>query len=256
MHVDLSKIRSLLRATGLTVRQVQLYLHGLRHGPHVVTDYATALKINRQQTYAELERLVDAGAMEGTGTRPRRYFAVSPEQLVRREEERQAEHATKIDDLRSHLDLFRSLQQETPESAASITNYQGKVRVRQAYERELVETKGTEVCSLVGSLEAHYQLLPEDYWDTWNKRFAKQRSSCRMIVHPSASAKRAQSHDREARRETRTLKEFDGSLNIDIFGPHVLLVSAEEQLALWIESPAIARSYRLLFETLWRVSQP
>jgi hypothetical protein len=205
--------------------------------------------------YEELERAVVRGTMEVTGTRPKRYFSVSPEQLLRREEEKQATHAQTISSLTELIPILRQYAVGEAKKTPEITTYQGVERIRRAYARELELTKGLEVASIVGSLLANYKLLPEQYWQKWNQTFAAQGSSCRMLVHASALADDAKRQDRYFRRETRTLTSFEAALNIDIFANHVLLVSCEDKTALWLESASIAASYRILFEALWRTAK-
>jgi sugar-specific transcriptional regulator TrmB len=249
---SVSELRQVLRAIGLAPRQASIYLVGLKLGPAVVSQFASTLTVNRQQMYAELERLVQEGVMEATGIRPRRYFAVSPEQLLRREEEKQRSQEQVIQTISAALPLFRDYASIAEGALPLMTSYQGLERIRRGYERELVEAKGHEICSIVGSLEENYALLPETYWAEWNTQFAKQKSSCRMLVHASEAAKQAQAEDRIYKRQTRVLDQFAADMNIDIFGRHVLLVSCKERTALWIESVSIASSYRILFEALWR----
>ncbi len=249
---SVSELRQVLRAIGLTPRQASIYLAGLKLGPAVVSQFASTLMVNRQQMYAELARLVQEGVMEATGIRPRRYFAVSPEQLLRREEEKQHSQEQVVETIEAALPSFRDYTTASEVTLPLMTSYQGLDRIRRAYERELIEAKGQEVCSIVGSLEENYGLLPEMYWTEWNAQFAKHQSSCRMLVHASQAAKRAQAEDRIYKRQTRVLEQFAADMNIDIFGRHVLLVSCQERTALWIESVSIAASYRVLFEALWR----
>ena len=251
---SLPELRTILRSLGLTPRQVNIYLYGLKSGPAIVVQYATDLKVNRQQMYAELERLTEDGVMEASGIRPKRYFSVPPEQLLKREEEKHAVQERTIQSLSAALPALRAFSAKMSDAVPLMTAYEGIERVRRAYERELVESKGSEVCSIVGSLEDHFTLLSETYWDNWNQRFAQQKSSCRMLVHASEAALRVKAKDSLYKRETRILDQFDATINIDIFGPHVLLASAVEQTALWIESTSIASSYRVLFEVLWRVA--
>jgi len=110
--------------------------------------------------------------------------------------------------------------------------------------------------SFVGSVEDLYTFFPENFWNTWNARFVMQKNRSKMLVHDSKAARETAQHDASYKRETRSLSHFPLKVNIDVFGACVLIVSVHDQLATWIESPVIADSYRILFQTCWQQAKP
>jgi hypothetical protein len=72
-----------------------------------------------------------------------------------------------------------------------------------------------------------------------------------MLVHYSQTAKEAAEHDLKYKRESKYLHQFPLKVNIDIFNNTVLIVSFEDEFAVWIDSGVLAHSYRILFQSLW-----
>ena len=134
--------------------------------------------------------------------------------------------------------------------------YEGLSKIRDAYEAELDVARETEVLCFAGSIDDVFDFLPESYWDGWNKKFVKQGSSSRMLVHVSDMARATAKHDARYNRETRELTNFPLKTNIDVFNNVVLIASLYEETAIWIESPMLAQSYRILFNTLWATAKP
>ena len=129
--------------------------------------------------------------------------------------------------------------------------YEGLDKIKEAYDDELEASKNTEVISFAGSIDNTFEFLPESYWDKWNKKFVKSNSKSRMLVHLSDIAKDTAKKDSEYKRETRYIERFPLEANIDIFNGTILIVSFKEEIAIWIESPILSQSYRIMFEALW-----
>jgi hypothetical protein len=130
--------------------------------------------------------------------------------------------------------------------------YEGHSKVKEAYGKELAQSKNTEILSLAGLIDEVFKYFPEKYWDKWNREFAKHNSQARMLVHFSDTAKNFARKDREYKVETRYLNNFPLKVNIDIFNNVVLIVSYADELAVWIESNLVSQSYRIMFELLWQ----
>lgn len=77
-----------------------------------------------------------------------------------------------------------------------------------------------------------------------------------MLVHNSEAARSTAKLDKEYSRETRHLKHFPLKVNIDVFNDVVFLVSFPDEFGVWLESPVLAESYRIMFNTLWELATP
>lgn len=236
---------------GLNKTQVRLYLTSLKNGTLSVLELSKLTKINRQQIYAESEKLVDLGLYDITRRQGRKYIPANPSKLLVLQE-------NKINSLQKNFDLLSNLSKQLESAGVSAKSqvktkyYEGLAKIKEAYEEELKQAKNTEVLSFVGSLENIYIYFPEHHWDKWNRKFVKQGSNSKMLVHYSDVAKKSVDRDSEYHRETRYLHNFPLKVNVDIFNNSILIASFQDKFALWIDSQIITHSYRIIFNSLWQ----
>ncbi|MFA5888701.1 MAG: helix-turn-helix domain-containing protein [Candidatus Paceibacterota bacterium] len=239
---------------GLTKIQSLIYLTLLNNGIMSILEISKVVRINRQQIYQNSEILLSLGFIEMARKNKRKYIACNPNKLLRIGREKITNAESIFENIKSSLPLYESMVPEE-KWGVTIKYYDGLNKVKEAYEEELDNCKEVEVLSLVGSVEDIYKFFPESYWKKWNKKFKDQKSSSRMLVHKSESAKESSFFDKEYNRETRYLEVFPLKINIDIFNDKLLLVSFYDKTAIWIESRVISDSYRIMFETLWSNSK-
>lgn len=240
-----------LVSIGLSKTQATIYLTALAHGMLSVLELSKRTGIHRQQIYEAAEKLVELGLLDATSKRNRKYIPARPAKLV----EFGKQHAQKLDEAANVVHgLLPQLEKFAIKGKANrvvTRHFEGLARIKEAYEEELHASKGMEVLCLAGSLDDLYEFFPEHYWDKWNKQFVKNGSTSRMLANDTAEARKSLENDTVYKRETRFLKSLPLTTNIDVFGSIVLMVSPYDALAIWIESRAIADSYRTLFEALW-----
>lgn len=239
---------------GLTKNQALLYVATLEQGLITATELSRRTKINRQQVYADTERLIELGLLDITKKKQRKFIAATPASLASLAEKQQAEAARTTETVKQHLPFFESIR-PSGGTQANISYFEGLGRIRDAYLKELNACHNTEVLSFVGSVDDLYKFFPEDFWTKWNKRFVSQKNKSKMLVHESLTARETTKNDSLYARETRFLMSFPLKVNIDIFGNTVLVVSVYDELAMWIDSQIMADSYRILFQTCWQNAQ-
>ncbi len=242
---------AILKELGLTEIQINLYLTSLKEGILSVLELSKLTKINRQQIYEQAEKLVELGLYDITRKQGRKYIPADPKKLMDISRKKIASLENVSDKL---LDIASILGEIRLNKKEKITTkyYEGQKKIKEAYAQELAQSKNTELLSLAGLVDEIFKYFPQDYWDKWNKEFAKHNSKARMLVHYSETAKKFSQKDREYKVETKYLNNFPLKVNIDIFGNVVLVVSYVDELAIWIESSVVAQSYRILFEMLWQ----
>ena len=245
----------ILLELGLSRIQAILYLTSLKHGLLSVLELSKITKINRQQIYTAAEKLVDIGIYELTRKQGRKYIPANPIKLVKVGKKKINETEEILTKLTTILPQFEVLA--TPKKNKVVVKYfDGLPKIREAYEEELEVSKDTEVLSLAGSIDDVFEFFPESYWDKWNKKFVKHNSKSRMLVHNSAVARQTAEYDKQYKRETRWLQNFTLKVNIDVFNNTVLITSFYDEIAIWIESQMLAKSYRIIFNTLWELAKP
>jgi len=239
-----------LQDLGLSDIQIKLYLTSLEKGVLSVLELSKITKINRQQIYDQAEKLVEFGLYDITRKQGRKYIPASPEKLVELSKKKIA-NLEKISD--KLLDITAILNEIKLNKKDKIVtkHYEGLEKIKDAYAQELVYSKNTEVLSLAGLIDEIFEYFPQEFWDKWNREFAKHNSRARMLVQHSEIAMQFAKHDKEYKLETRYLNNFPLNVNIDVFDNVVLIVSYVDELAIWIESSVVSQSYRILFELLW-----
>ena len=245
----------ILSELGFSRIQAILYLTSLSNGVLSVLELSKITKINRQQIYAEAEKLVDLGIYELTRKQGRKYIPANPAELVKVGKKKIDETEEILTKLSAILPQFEALS--TPKKNKVVVKYfEGLPKIREAYEEELEASKNTEILSFAGSIDNIFEFFPEAYWDKWNKKFVKYDSRTRMLVHNSDIARKTAENDKQYKREIRWLENFPMKVNIDVFNNTVLVVSFYDEIAIWIESHVLAQSYRIMFNTLWELSKP
>ncbi|MFA5872026.1 MAG: helix-turn-helix domain-containing protein [Parcubacteria group bacterium] len=240
-----------LKGIGLTDSQIKLYLAALEKGLLSALELSRSTKINRQQVYVQAEKLVELGLFDITRKQRKKYIPADPSRLVELSKKKISELQNVSDKL---LDITSILKSVPSDKKSKIVTrfFEGHKKVEEAYEKELAQSKNTEILSLAGLIDEIFRYFPEKYWDRWNQEFARHNSSTRMIVHNSDAAKSFSRKGGEYKMETRYLNNFSLKVNIDIFNNVVLVVSYADELTVWIESDIVAQSYRIMFELLWQ----
>ncbi|MBI4091015.1 MAG: hypothetical protein HY422_03250 [Candidatus Komeilibacteria bacterium] len=249
------ELKGLLQELGLTPVQVELYLASLRHGILSVLELSHLTKINRQQIYQGAEQLVDLGLYDITRKQRRKYIPANPDKLLKLVGERRKELEETAAKIQAAIPRLADMQLPSPKRIIT-KYYEGLERIGQAYNDELSASKNIEGRYFGGLLDYAYEYFSASYWKRWNKRFSEQNSYGKILVHNSDAAREFARFMLRHHMETRYLVNFPLKVNIDIFGKTVLIISYEDELAIWLESPVLAQSYRIIFDSLWPLAKP
>ncbi|MFA5020665.1 MAG: helix-turn-helix domain-containing protein [Patescibacteria group bacterium] len=245
----------ILQELGLSKIQATLYLTSLKHGILSVLELSKLTKINRQQIYAEAEKLVDLGIYELTRKQGKKYIPANPDKLMKIGKKKINETENVLTELSMIIPQLETLS-TLKKNKVVVKYFEGMPKIREAYEAELEASKNTEVLSFAGSIDNVFEFFSEAYWDKWNKKFIKYESKSRMLVHNSAVARKTAENDKQYKRETRWLQDFPLKVNIDVFNNTIFIVSFQDEIAIWIEGHVLAQSYRIMFNTLWELAKP
>lgn len=247
MVKDLLKI---LSGAGLTDREAELYLAGLRLGSAAASFYAKAIGENRITAYNALEMLVHRGlfTVERT-TRGKCYAPIAPEYLsveVRK-------NADAVERALPELRSLRGAHYRQPH----IRFFQGWEGVRRVYEDTL--TAHSEILNFANSA------VVRAHWPQYDSEYVAQRVKrgihLRGIAPSDEAGQRVHGEDRRKKREIRLVsaKEFDFTNEINIYDHKVAICSfvegrqsSDEMFGVIIESKEVAETQRQIFEMAWR----
>ena len=245
-----------LLALGLTQNQASIYLTALNRGFITASEISTMTGINRQQVYADTQKLINLGLLDITRKQRRKFIAAEPRMLARLAEKNISQANEAAQRITQTIPFLETLRTSSSTPRVNVRYFEGMKRLHDAYLQELEACRGVEVLSFVGSVEDLYQFFPESYWKSWNERFITQKNTSKMLVQDSQEARETVKLDPLYQRETRHLNPFPLKVNVDVFGDVVLVISFYDELAIWINSPIIADSYRILFKTCWNFAKP
>lgn len=241
----------LLGQLGLTKNQTLLYCTSLQHGVLSVLELSKLTKLNRQQIYTEAEKLIELGLYDITRKNNKKFIAASPDKLASLAQKKIESVEELAKKTTTSLPDFKKLVSYNNDQI--ITKFfEGKNQIIKGYTEELAQSKNTQLVSISGSLEEMFTFLTIDWWQNWNNEFSKNKSTARMLVNNTEYSKTFAQKNISNNITTRYIDSFNLKVNIDVFNNTVFIVSFLDSIGIWLESPIIAQSYRLLFDALWQ----
>jgi sugar-specific transcriptional regulator TrmB len=106
----------LLAERGVPERAARIYIAASREGPQTASELARMSGIHRVETYRHIQQLHEAGLLRPVGGRPKRFAALSAEELLERWIRTTSEDLRRLEAGREHL--IREFQEQitTPEA--------------------------------------------------------------------------------------------------------------------------------------------
>lgn len=235
--------KSLLRSIGLNDSEAAVYLASLETGPAQPQLLVKKSGFSRPATYLAIEQLVRKGLMSSVQKGKRYlYSAEPPERLVHFGRTRIEDMNVKIGEVESVIDNLRLLQKgERP----TVKFFEGPEGLK-AILRDLVASK-PESTEEIANIDALYRVFTGKELQEAQKILDKSKAKGRALLSGKVSSVR---ENIEAKLLPKEL-EFDGDLLV--YGDKVAMVSYTDRImGVVVENPAMAQTYRVLFELAWR----
>lgn len=240
-----------LRALDLSERQINVYLALLRLGPASIRDVAAEAGINRGTTYETLKDLAGRGIVSYFPKGKRRVFqAEDPERLLQLGERKQQALGQVMEELRR--DIIPSLKSQQPElGTGNVRFYEGDDGVELVLRdlldsAEQLETPTYSIISTKTLREHLYRPFPN---------FTRQRVKRGISVRVIAVGEGGDEAELAERKWLPAVEGSDASY-IAIYPPKVAIISLAQKnypVVIVIDSPAIASTQQLMFDTLWQL---
>ncbi|MDB5260019.1 MAG: transcriptional regulator TrmB [Candidatus Nomurabacteria bacterium] len=239
-----------LKELGLTDNQIVVYSTLLSSGILSILQISTITGINRQQLYTECDRLINKGLIQPTGRSSSKFIAAHPNTLRDLVEQERKRIDSASQDMSKVIESLLSLPRVSSR-LMKIKYYYGLDQIRDMYDKEQKELEGGEfICFLGAQFNPDFKHLSQEYWLKWSKTFEKKGKSGKGIC-----GKEGQLGYKVSNVIERTNKNLTFEPNIDAFGNNVIIVSYKEQMAMWIESEALANMITILFNIIWETSE-
>ncbi len=239
--------KALLKSFGLTEKEASLYLSNLELGSASPANISKHAGLNRSTAYVLLESLVEKGFVSCVVGKKKLYKAEDPQKLLMRYRGMLADFDKSLPWLMS----FVGSKKEKP-NIRFFTDMKG---IKQAYEESLLLPPKSELLAF-GSAHATETVL-KGFIEQYLKRRVERGIRVRAITPSDAGGVAVRKRDRKELRETRFVdpEMFTQKTEINIYGHKVMAVSLQsgELIAIILESPTLAESFRQMFDIIWSV---
>jgi len=239
-----------LEKLGFTKNEATVYLALLELGSVSVGAIVKRTGIHKVIIYDNLEKLVKRGLVHYVIKANKKHFeAQDPETLLRflDEEQKLLKQKRKLAErLLPDLVAIKAFVKEKIE--ASI--YKDEGGIKSVLEDILKQRKPI----LVFGAEGGFKILLGSYWKNWNLRREKAKINVKIIYNEKLRKKRE-------KLEMKSIavkfipKEFESPATTFIYGDKVsIILWSKLPFAFLVQSMEIAKSYRSIFNLLWKLS--
>lgn len=253
-----SGLRDLLVEHGVGDKAARLYLAACRAGPVPASELARLSAVNRVEAYRLIKQLAADGLLSPTGTRPQRFAALAPDELVNRWIRRAADRLKRLETDRSRVlaewEAGRSeILDRDPRKFAVLDGREAirrflRRRIGTAQHRVLVTGGGSWLAALIDGGLA--RALREAAGRDVRVRLVTEVGPTNLgeAKHFATFADLRHSATPVANRTV--VVDRDGAL-VFVSGEEGLGRSGEEQVALWSSSLAFVHLAREYHRRLW-----
>jgi HTH-type transcriptional regulator, sugar sensing transcriptional regulator len=237
------QLAEILKQFGLENKEDDVYLALLELGTAGVQEIAIKANIKRTTVYDVLSALQAKGLAGQTQKGKKRlFYAEEPETLNRLLDEKRR----KLEDI---MPVLKSLQ-NTAGQKPKIRYYEGKEGLRQVY-RDTLNFKGELLAFLNENI---IKYLGDEFAEEYIEKRKTAQITVRAICPDTEEMEIYKSIDKEFLKTTRLVprKDFPFTIEMNIYGNRLALLSFKEEMGIIIESNEIANNLKLLFELAWR----
>jgi len=245
----------LLEKAGLSKNEVKVYLALLEDGEETSGPLIKKAGINSSKVYESLERLQRKGLVSHVRKTNKRYFrAADPKRLLDYIEEKKRKLEEEKHSIQGIVPQLELIQKKTDEEEQEATIYKGLKGYRTILENMLNELKSDGEYYAFASGKLKDVLGP--YWYIFQKKKQKYKIKAKCLWDP------------KVRNQSTYLKEYVGTgrfiasgsykspVDLWIYNDKIIQVSYTTKpiFAVLIKSKGLSRSYKDLFESMWKVA--
>jgi len=235
-------ISPILRSLGLLESEVRAYLAALKKGPQTVKDLSVTSNLSRQATYGAVEALTERGLMSSVLHGKKRFFvAEHPTKLLAYAKRFRANVDEHVEDLEHSLP---ELELQSGGERPIVKVFEGKEGIRSVMEELMRADAYKANIDEITDLDAMYSVLNLKDLKPYREQGSKKRVRVRAL-----QAGTPQSPIGSVERIIFP-KEFGGfNANLTVYERYIYLVTFEGKIySILIESPALARMFRILYD--------
>jgi sugar-specific transcriptional regulator TrmB len=253
-----SGLLDLLGEHGVGDKAARLYLAACRAGPVSARELARLSEVSRVEAYRIIKQLAADGLLAPTGTRPQRFAALPPSELVDRWIRRAADRVKRLEGDRARvLEEWETGRTEIldrdPRKFAVLDGREAirrflRKRIGSAQRRVLVSGSGTWLAGLIDAGVA--RALKEAAARGVRVRVVTEVGLTNLAEAKHFAAFADLRHSDAPVANRTAVFDRDGAL-VFVSGEEGLGRSGEEQVALWSSTPSFVQLTREYFRRLW-----
>ena len=235
-------VEEALESYGFSSKEVKVYLACLELGTTTANDIANKADVNRSTTYDLLKSFLERGiASKVTKNKATHFEVVGSERLLALLDEKKS----KILSVSNQLKL---LQQSTV-TKPLVELFEWGEGVKTILQ-DIVLTKNP-LCSI--STSKIFEMMVY-YFPQYIKNRKDANIHAQVIQEASSQTEELKKKDKEEKRETRSIKNFNLSSTIFIYGDKVAIIKLvkNELISVLISDSVLAEDHRKIFERLWK----
>ncbi len=238
---------AILEELGLTESEVKVFLALLKLGPTKAGEVVDKSGLQNPVVHRAFHTLIEKGiitySIEG---KIKLYSAIDPSLLMDILEEKKKRLQNLIPELK------KIHQEKKGETHATI--HQGKKAIRKLL-NNMLDKDNREFLSY-GAARQSEEVLGDFFWQAMNVRRKREKTKTKMIFHTSLKTRAKELNNLPFMEVKTTDKDFEEIVETFIVGEQVaVIISSDNPVAVLIEEPLVARSYKKFFNLLWKQAE-
>lgn len=246
--MQIANLAKKLEAVGLTEKQAKVYVAALFLGPAAVQRIAEQAEVNRATTYVILAELADMGLVSETMDGKKTVFvAESPESIDRYLDAMGKEIEGRKNSLKAAMKDLQQVNRAEVEDAPVVRFFKGPEAAESTIQYLRRKAKRNAVVYSVADVDEVLRLFPDMPIKGAEGRMKKSIES-RVLY----SGDQDLVTDKQSGRVTKRLPE-KAAADISMYEDRMAIITydSNETTGVIIESPAVVRAFRQLFELAW-----
>lgn len=249
-------IEQLLKEIDFSPKEQAVYLAVLELGEAPVSPIAKKAHTNRGTTYDILYSLIDKGLVTKSEKKKKEHYsAIGIEGLENYLQNQRENWEAKIDSFKQLKPEFIALLGSAG-AKPTVRFFEGRMGIKEVF-LDQIRGKHKEIMSY--SVASKLEEIFGDYLKTFTKQKSRTEIFTRVIVpeEPELKEYGEKYYGAKAKKlfsiKTVPKEKFPLEVEINIYGNKVSMISLNknELVAVIIESPALAKNQRVIFELLW-----
>ncbi|MDA3814896.1 MAG: hypothetical protein PF549_00845 [Patescibacteria group bacterium] len=252
----MQKIESFLKSLGLSEKEKDVYLAGLKLGPTRAAMFSRKTGFTRQHTYDLLKSLEQKGLVSKMGEKyGQRFIIENPKNLknlIERKKQKLERLDNNLDKLLPEFESFYNVKGVVPK----IRFFDEIEGIKEIFENMLDCSDKNHL--YLGSIQELVGVLGEDYLNNWVERRVKKKIFSKALrIEKKEVSKRLYTNEKEFLREVRFAPEIiDITQTITMYNKKVAVISSKNEcMGFLIESEEYFNTMKNLFEFLWENSK-